>query len=193
LLVSGGKRQSQNALELEDSQEKRGPIPSLCALAAAREGYRYRLLLRPRQGSRRTTLRDGAEAAIRPYPLEGGGPDRKTLRQGNEPDLQTSPRFKPAQTLRTYLAGPEQKFLFTFFRRAGVPPTNNHAEQPLRHLAIFRKIGFGTRSDNGLKTHSILPSLVQTAEDDPSIRGSSCNPLTADTATAQAALYPNSS
>jgi transposase len=101
-------------------------------------------------------------------------------------------RFKPAETLRTYLAGPEQKFLFTFLRRPGVPATNNHAEQSLRHLVIFRKICFGTRSDSGLKTHSILPSLVQTA------RRQGVHPrkflqtlLTADTATAQAALYNN--
>jgi len=103
-------------------------------------------------------------------------------------------RFKPAETLRTFLAGPEQKFLFTFLRRPGVPPTNNHAEQSLRHLVIFRKICFGTRSDSGLKTHSILPSLVQTA------RRQGVHPrkflqtlLTADAATAQAALYNNSS
>jgi transposase len=100
----------------------------------------------------------------------------------------------PAETLRTFLAGPEQKFLFTFLRRLGVPPTNNHAEQSLRHLVIFRKICFGSRSDSGLKTHSILPSLVQTA------RRQGVHPrkflqtlLTADTATAQAALYSNSS
>lgn len=103
-------------------------------------------------------------------------------------------RFKPAETLRVYLAGPEQKFIFTFLRRPGVPPTNNHAEQSLRYLVIFRKICFGTRSESGLKTHSILPSLVQTA------RRQSIHPreflqtlLTADTATAQAALYNNSS
>jgi len=103
-------------------------------------------------------------------------------------------RFKPAETLRTYLAGPEQRFLFTFLRRPGVPPTNNHAEQSLRPLVIFRKICFGTRSESGLKTHSILPSLVQTA------RRQGIHPreflqtlLTADTATAQAALYNNSS
>jgi hypothetical protein len=102
--------------------------------------------------------------------------------------------FKPAETLRTFLAGPEKKFLFTFLRPPGVPPTNNHAEQSLRHLVIFRKICFGTRSDSGLKTHSILPSLVQTA------RRQGVHPrkflqtlLTADTATAQAALYDNSS
>jgi transposase len=102
-------------------------------------------------------------------------------------------RFKPAETLRTYLAGPEQKFLFTFLRRPGVPATNNHAEQSLRHLVIFRKICFGTRSDSGLKTHSILPSLVQTA------RRQGVHPrkflqtlLTANTATAQSALYNDS-
>jgi len=103
-------------------------------------------------------------------------------------------RFKPAETLRSYLVGSEQKFLFTFLRHPGVPPTNNHAEQSLRHLVIFRKICFGTRSESGLKTHSILPSLVQTA------RRQGIHPreflqtlLTADTATAQAALYNNSS
>ena len=103
-------------------------------------------------------------------------------------------RFKPAETLRSYLVGPEQKFLFTFLRRPGVPPTNNHAEQSLRYLVIFRKICFGTRSESGLKTHSILPSLVQTARRQgvPSREFLEIL-LTADTATAQAALYNNSS
>jgi len=102
--------------------------------------------------------------------------------------------FKPAETLRAYLAGPQQKFLFTFLRRKGVPPTNNHAEQSLRHLVIFRKICFGTRSDSGLKTHSILPSLVQTARRQGVLpREFLQTLLTADTAVAQAALYNNSS
>jgi transposase len=103
-------------------------------------------------------------------------------------------RFKPAEILRAFLTGPDQKFLFTFLRRPGVPPTNNHSEQTLRYLVIFRKVCFGTRSESGLKTHSILPSLVQTA------RRQGVHPieflqtlLTADTATAQAALYNNSS
>jgi len=102
--------------------------------------------------------------------------------------------FKPAETLRDFLSGVDQKYLFTFLRHPGVPPTNNHAEQSIRHLVIFRKIFFGTRSENGLKTHSILPSLVQTA------RRQGVHPrqflqilLTADTTTAQAALYNNSS
>ena len=40
--------------------------------------------------------------------------------------------FKPAETLRGYLAGPEQKYLFTFLRHPAVPPTNNLAEQAIR-------------------------------------------------------------
>ena len=102
-------------------------------------------------------------------------------------------RFKPAETLRIYLVGPEQEHLFTFLRICGVPPTNNHAEQSLRHMVIFRKVCFGTRSDKGIKTHSIIPTLVQTA------RRQGVHPReflhilhTADTATAQAALYNNS-
>ena len=102
--------------------------------------------------------------------------------------------FKAAETLRAYLAGPEQKHLFTFLRCHGVPPTNNHAEQSLRHLVIFRKICFGTRSKSGLKTHSILPSLVQTARRQGVHTREFLQTLfTADTATAQAALYNDSS
>jgi transposase len=103
-------------------------------------------------------------------------------------------RFKSAETLRTYLTGPEQRFLFTFLRRPGVPPTNNLAEQSLRPLVIFRKVCFGTRSESGLKTHSVLPSLVQTAtRQGIHPREFLQTLLTADTPTTQAALYHNSS
>jgi len=102
--------------------------------------------------------------------------------------------FKPAETLRKYLIGPEQKNLFTFLRIPGVPPTNNQAEQSLRYLVIFRKVCFGTRSQSGLETHSILPSLVYTA------RRQGVHPreflqilLTDNTDFAQKALYNNSS
>jgi len=102
--------------------------------------------------------------------------------------------FKPAETLRKCLSGPEQKALLTFLRVPGVPPTNNLAEQAQRHMVLFRKLSFGTRSDSGLETHSILPSLVQTA------RRQGVDPreflhilLTADADTAKTALYNNSS
>ncbi len=102
--------------------------------------------------------------------------------------------FKPAETLRKYLVGPEQKNLFTFLRLPGVPPTNNHAEQSLRKMVIFRKVSFGTRSDKGLKSHSIIPSLVQTAKRQGGHPLAFLKTLlTADTSTAQAALYNNSS
>ncbi len=103
-------------------------------------------------------------------------------------------RFKPALTLQAYLMGHEQKNLFTFLRIPNMSATNNHAEQSLRHLVIFRKVCFGTRSEKGLKTHSIIPSLVQTA------KRQGVHPLkflttllTATPATAQAALYNDTS
>jgi hypothetical protein len=103
-------------------------------------------------------------------------------------------RFKPAETLRSFLIGPEQKHLTTFLRIPGVAPTNNHAEQSLRKMVIFRKVCFGTRSDSGVKTHSIIPTLVQTAIRQGVHPREFLHILhTADTATAQAALYNNSS
>lgn len=102
--------------------------------------------------------------------------------------------FKPAETLRTFLIGSEQKHIFTFLRIPGVPPTNNHAEQSLRHMVIFRKICFGTRSDSGLRTHSILPTLVQTAKRQGVHPREFLHTLyTEGTARAQAALYNNTS
>lgn len=39
--------------------------------------------------------------------------------------------------------------LYTFVRIAGILPTNNHAEQTIRHAVIWRKTSFGTDSENG--------------------------------------------
>lgn len=101
--------------------------------------------------------------------------------------------YKPAETLRASLVGKDQQFLFTFLRYPGVQPTNNQAEQSIRFLVILRKIMFGTRSENGLRTHSILPSLVLTAiRQGRHPRQFLQTLLTSDTATAQAALYHNS-
>jgi hypothetical protein len=72
--------------------------------------------------------------------------------------------FKPAEALRKFLVGSEQRHLFTFLRYPNVAPTNNHAEQTLRRLVIFRKICFGTRSQSGLEVQTVLPSLVLTAK-----------------------------
>jgi transposase len=102
-------------------------------------------------------------------------------------------KFKPGENLRKFLVGPTQAALFTFLRNPAVPPTNNHAEQSLRYLVIFRKTSFGTRSESGMNTHSVLSSLVQTA------RRQGVHPrqfleilLTSDTPTAASTLYNNS-
>ena len=101
--------------------------------------------------------------------------------------------YKPAETLRVSLIK-DQHYLFTFLRHPGVQPTNNQAEQSIRFLVIFRKLMFGTRSQSGLRTHSVLPSLVLTAlRQGRNPRAFLQTLLTSDTAQAQAALYCNSS
>ncbi len=101
-----------------------------------------------------------------------------------------------AENLRQRIMSPERDYhrLFVFLKVPGLSPTNNHAEQTLRTPVIFRKICFGTRSEEGSLSHSVLPSLLVT-----SIRQGN-HPLaflqmlfTKDTATAQAALYNDSS
>jgi hypothetical protein len=99
-------------------------------------------------------------------------------------------RHPRTEAFRKRLSGPEQKLLFTCFRRPQVPPTNNQAERSLRPLVIMRKIVQGTRSDKGLENHSVLRSLFETA------RRQGKKPhefflalLTKTAAQAQAALY----
>jgi len=71
-----------------------------------------------------------------------------------------------AESFRTRLLDPKREYLrlFTFLEFHEVQPTNNHAEQSIRNMVIFRKISFGTRSPEGSRTHSVLPSLLLTAE-----------------------------
>jgi transposase len=70
--------------------------------------------------------------------------------------------YAPAETLRDRLMNKDRDKLFTFLRVPGVEPTNNHAERSIRFLVIMRKICFGTRSQAGSESHSILPSLLET-------------------------------
>jgi len=101
---------------------------------------------------------------------------------------------KNAEYFRKRLLNPKKEFhrLFTFLKYPDVEPTNNQAEQSIRNLVIFRKISFGTRSADGSRTHSILPSLILTAQ------RQNQHPLqflqtlfTAETETAQKALFNN--
>lgn len=113
---------------------------------------------------------------------------RKQLR-----DLCRQPLSYPkAEKLRERLMGPEQKLLFTCFRRPGVPPTNNQAERSLRPVVIMRKVIQGTRSEKGLENHSVLRSLFETAKrQDKQAHKFFLDLFTRNTADAQAALYRN--
>jgi hypothetical protein len=96
------------------------------------------------------------------------------------------------EAFRKRLRGPEQKRLFTCFRRPNVPPTNNQAERSLRPVVIMRKVVLGTRSEHGLENQGVLRSLFETA------RRQGKKPLhfflnlfTKNTRQAQAELYRN--
>lgn len=54
--------------------------------------------------------------------------------------------------------------LFTFIRHPLVGATNNQAEQSLRPSVILRKLTFGSRSPAGARHHSVLSSLLITAQ-----------------------------
>jgi transposase len=101
-------------------------------------------------------------------------------------------RYPKAEKFRQRLLGPEQRRLFTCFRRPGVPPTNNQAEQSLRPVVIMRKVIQGTRSEKGLENHSVLRSLFETAKrQGKKAHHFFLDLFTKDTAQAQAALYRN--
>jgi transposase len=71
-----------------------------------------------------------------------------------------------AENLRQRLLNPERDHnrLFTFLDINRMPPTNNYAEQTLRHPVIFRKLIFGNRSDQGARAMAINLSLIHTAK-----------------------------
>lgn len=102
---------------------------------------------------------------------------------------------KKAETLRSRIIHENKEYhqIFAFLDFPAAQPTNNHAEQSLRTMVIFRKICFGTRSPAGSFSHSVLPSLIITAQRQGN------HPLAflqtlflSDTPTAQAALYNSS-
>jgi len=101
-----------------------------------------------------------------------------------------------AESFRRRLLDPKREYdrLFTFLTTPGLAATNNHAEQALRSPVIFRKICFGTRCPEGSRSHSVLPSLLLTAQrQDHHPLQFFRTLLTANTTTAQAALFNDSS
>jgi hypothetical protein len=71
-----------------------------------------------------------------------------------------------AENLRQRLLDPKRDYhrLFTFLDVNHMPPTNNYAEQTLRHPVIFRKLIFGNRSLRGAHTLAVNLSLIHTAK-----------------------------
>ena len=55
-----------------------------------------------------------------------------------------------------------KKHLWTFVDVAGLQPTNNAAEQALRHAVIWRKLSFGTQSAAGSRFVERLLTVVET-------------------------------
>lgn len=105
-------------------------------------------------------------------------------------------RNESAEKFRLRILDPQREYdrLFTFLTVPGLAPTNNHAEQALRSPVIFRKICFGTRSPEGSRSHSVLPSLLLTAQRQNNHPLQFLGTLlTTNTPTAQAALFNDSS
>ena len=71
-----------------------------------------------------------------------------------------------AENFRQRLLDPKRDYhrLFTFLQINHLPPTNNYAEQTLRHPVIFRKLIFGNRSSLGAHSLAINLSLLHTAK-----------------------------
>jgi len=61
--------------------------------------------------------------------------------------------------LKISLRKNKQKY-FTFLESLGIPIDNNKAERALRHLVIKRKISFGSKTQRGAETTSILASII---------------------------------
>jgi len=52
--------------------------------------------------------------------------------------------------------------LWMFLTHAGIQPTNNRAEQVLRHAVIWRKLSFGTQSAAGSRFVETLLTIIET-------------------------------
>ena len=65
----------------------------------------------------------------------------------------------PLSKLKESLRKNKEKY-FTFLKHPGIPIDNNKAERALRHLVIKRKISFGSKTQRGAETTSILASII---------------------------------
>jgi|SRR5579862_75811 len=119
-------------------------------------------------------VRDLLKDACRIGRLRDTGELSFTQAQARIPDLRASLRrickrpcdHPEAENLRQRLIDPDRDYhqLFTFLKINGMAPTNNYAEQTLRHPVIFRKLIFGNRSEHGAHAFAINLSLIHTAK-----------------------------
>lgn len=65
----------------------------------------------------------------------------------------------PLSKIKESLRKNKDKY-FTFFKHPGIPIDNNKAERALRHLVIKRKISFGSKTQRGAETTSVLASVI---------------------------------
>lgn len=65
----------------------------------------------------------------------------------------------PLSKLKESLRKNKDKY-FTFLKYPGIPIDNNKAERALRRLVIKRKISFGSKTQRGAETTSILASVI---------------------------------
>jgi transposase len=69
--------------------------------------------------------------------------------------LDPTPLAKIKEALRR-----NQEKYFTFLKHRGIPIDNNKAERALRHLVIKRRTSFGSKTQRGAETTSILASVI---------------------------------
>lgn len=65
----------------------------------------------------------------------------------------------PLVRIKAALRKNREKY-FTFLRHPGIPVDNNKAERALRHLVIKRRTSFGSKTQRGAETTSILASVI---------------------------------
>lgn len=65
----------------------------------------------------------------------------------------------PLSRLKESLRRNKEKY-FTFLKYPGIPIDNNKAERALRHLVIKRRTSFGSKTQRGAETTSILASVI---------------------------------
>lgn len=58
----------------------------------------------------------------------------------------------------------KQDRLFQWVKDRNIPPDNNKAEREIRPTVIARKVSFGSQSDKGAETKSIIMSMIHTAK-----------------------------